>query len=283
MKVHRLASGVPVLSSAEKTVILLPDSSITFQFYERIITLNSKLNNQSPRRGCKDMWNAFMVDGAEFSLGSDIPVCPCFAVNAPNDLISYDDAKHLHRIKSKEDPDYHVDAFVHFYIDDQKFDGPQSGIWVKPKDALEIVRHFSGVITPDFSTNADFPDPLKRYNIYRMRAFGRWLSVNGVQIINNVRWGTEETWKYCFDGIPYNSIVAVGTVASGIHKLENRPLFENGFFEMVRLLHPHTIIVYGSSNNECFKKLSESGINIVTFTSKTNLAFSLGKGGTENE
>ena len=153
----------------------------------------------------------------------------------------------------------------------------------KPQDTLEIVRHFSGAITPDFSTNADFPDPLKRYNTYRMRAFGRWLAVNDVPVINNVRWGTEETWDYCFDGIPYHSIVAVGTVASGINKLENRPLFENGLFEMVRLLNPHTIVVYGSSKYDCFKKLSGSGINIVAFASKTNLAFSSGKGGKENE
>ncbi len=243
----------------------------------------SKLNMQEPRRGCKDMWNAFMVEGAEFAIGSDIPVCPCSAIEIPSGLISYDDAKHIHKIKSKTDPDYRVDAFVHFYIDDQKFDGPQSGIWVKSQDALEILSHFSGAITPDFSTNADFPDSLKRYNTYRMRAFGRWLSVNDIPIINNVRWGTEETWDYCFDGIPYNSIVAVGTVASGINKLENRPLFENGLFEMVRVLNPHTIVVYGSSNYACFKKLSDSGISIVTFASKTSLAFSSRKGGQANE
>lgn len=51
-----------------------------------------------------------------------------------------------------------------------------------------------------------------------MLSFGRWISQFGIPVINNVRWGTEETWEYCFDGIPYNSIVAIGTVASGINK-----------------------------------------------------------------
>jgi hypothetical protein len=117
-----------------------------------------------------------------------------------------------------------------------------------------------------------------------MRAYGRWLAVNGIPIINNVRWGTVETWEYCFDGIPYNSIVAIGTVASGIDRVENRPLFEDGLYEMVRLLQPHSIIVYGSSKYVFFDKLREQGINIVTFPSKTSLAFAVKKeGGKSNE
>ena len=235
------------------------------------------------RRGCLDMWNAFMVTGADFALGSDIPFCPCSSLSIPVKLISYVEAKHIHKTMIMSNPDYHIDACVHFYIDDQKFDGPQSGIWANPWKALDIIRHFSGAISPDFSTNADFPDPIKRYNTYRMRAFGRWLSANSIPVINNVRWGTEETWDYCFDGIPYNSIVSIGTVASGIRKLENRPLFEIGLQKMIEVLHPHTIIVYGSSNYKCFEQVSNSGIHVISFPSETNTAFSAGKGGAINE
>lgn len=231
------------------------------------------------RTGCADMWNAYMVKDAEFVLGSDIPVCPCTAEVIPKQLISFVDAKHLHKRKIKTDPDYHVDAFVHFYIDDQKFDGPKSSIWFYPSGALALLRHFDGIITADFSTNADFPDPIKRYNTYRMRALGFWLAKNGIPVINNVRWGTEETWDYCFDGIPYNSTVAIGTVASGIRKLENRPDFELGLFKMVEFLNPKTIIVYGSANYDCFRVLADNGIQIVVFPSDTSLAFASRKGG----
>lgn len=235
-----------------------------------------------PRAGCKDIWNAFMVEGADFVIGSDIPICPC-TTNIPQRLISYVEAKRIHKLNCQKDPNYYVDAFIHFYIDDQKFDSSQSGIWAKPYNAIRIIRHFSGAITPDFSTNADFPDPLKRNNTYRMRAFGRWLSVNGIPVINNVRWGTEETWDYCFDGIPYNSIVAIGTVASGIHRLENRPDFEKGLFKMVEILRPHTILVYGSANYACFKVLADMGIRIIPFMSDTNFAYSSRKGGNIHE
>lgn len=236
-------------------------------------------NDEHIRNGCADMWNAFMVRGAKFIMGSDIPVCPCTAKDIPKRLISYVDAKHLHKINSRSNNDYQIDAYVHFYIDDQKFDGPKSSVWLYPYKALEILRHFSGVITVDFSTNADFPDPIKRYNTYRMRALGFWLGTQGISVINNVRWGTEETWNYCFDGIPLYSTVAIGTVASGIKKLENRQDFETGLNKMVELLKPHTIIVYGSANYDCFKKLVDIGIQIIPFPSDTSLAFVSKKGG----
>lgn len=236
-------------------------------------------NGSHIRKGCTDMWNAFMVEGADFVLGTDIPICPCTAQEIPKKLISYVDAKHLHTILYKENSDYHIDAYVHFYLDDQKFDGPKSSVWLYPYKALEILRHFSGVITADFSTNADFPDPIKRYNTYRMRAIGYWFGKKGLSVINNVRWGTEETWDYCFDGIPYNSIVAIGTVASGIKKLENRRCFENGLAKMIDLLKPHTIVVYGSASYKSFKTLNDLGICIVAFPSDTNRAFQAKEGG----
>ncbi len=245
------------------------------------MTCNS--NKLDPRPGCIDMWNAFMVAGASFTIGSDIPLCPCAATEIPQKLISYVEAKHLHKEKNKTEPDYHVDATIHFYIDDQKFDGPRKGIWADPFGALEIIRHFSGIITPDFSTNFDFPDPQKRFNTYRMRAFGRWVGINDIPVINNVRWGTEETWEYCFDGIPYNSMVAIGTVASGLRKTSNRDIFEAGLYKMVEYINPHSIIVYGSANYKCFQNLKKKGINIISFSSDTSLAFSSRKGDDHHE
>ena len=224
-----------------------------------------------------------MVENALFTIGSDMPLCKSSSEVIPTNLISYDDAKHIHKTRIKENSEYHVDAFIHFYIDDQKFDGKRSSIWLYPEKALDIIQHFAGIITPDFSTYLDFPAPIKNYNIYRMLSFGRWISQFGIPVINNVRWGTEETWEYCFDGIPYNSIVAIGTVASGINKIKNRTVFENGLFQMVKLLKPHTIIVYGSSNYTCFEKLQEIGITLITFPSKTSLAFASQKGGDVNE
>ena len=107
-----------------------------------------------------------------------------------------------------------------------------------------------------------------------MRAFGYWYgTLKGGAVINNVRWGTSETWGYSFEGIPQNSIVAVGTVGGSPRSLNHRQCFDEGLFRMVEVLQPHTIIVYGSANYSCFKKLARDGIKIVPYPSKTALAF----------
>ncbi len=210
---------------------------------------------------------------ATFSFPSDIPFCPCTATSLPTQLISYEDAKILYKKKLITNSDFHISAYIHFYTDDQKFDGKRDGIWYNSEKALNIFRHFDGIITPDFSTYADFPDPLKRYNTYRMRAFGHWASENKISVINNVRWGTSETWNYCFDGIPQKSIVAVGTVASGLKKSFYRPQFETGLHKMVEVISPIAIIVVGSAHYDFFDDLKQQGVKIVAFPSKTNEVF----------
>lgn len=77
--------------------------------------------------------NAFMVADAKFG-GHDIPKCLCTAKTLPDELIAYCDIK-------------------------------------KGVKALEkLMQCVVGVITPDFSTWQDDPEPIKLYNTYRMRA-----------------------------------------------------------------------------------------------------------------
>ena len=227
---------------------------------------------KAQRTGLKDVWNAFMCDGANFS-PNDIPMCSTTAVELPKDVITWEEAKAIYKKRiSKKEYDFTYPAFVCFYLDDYKFDGPR-GIWHDSKQALKVLRHFGGVITPDFSTYQDFPEPIKIYNTYRMRAFGYWLTQNGIPVINNVRWGTSESYRYCFDGIDTDSIVAIGTVGGSPRKYIDRLRFEEGLAELVRVLRPHTIVVYGSANYPCFEKLKEQGIKIIAFSSETARAF----------
>ena len=224
------------------------------------------------RSGCKDIWNAFMVKGAKFGK-YDIPFCPTTATHIPKQQFTWEEAKHIHKKHvARKEYDYCEDAFVNWNLDDYKFDGVR-GIWHDYKFVLKVLHHFSGAITPDFSTNQDFPEALKIYATYRMRAYGYWLGQEGIPVINNVRWGTEETFDYCFEGIPENSIVAIGTVGGGPRKLIDRDRFEIGLFKMIDELKPHTILVYGSANGNCFNILRLQGIHVVSYPSKTAKAF----------
>lgn len=224
-------------------------------------------NNNRP--GLKDVWNANMVENAIFS-ENDIPICPTTATEIPKKLISFDEAKTIHNKMIRQgQKTYHSKEYIHFYIDDSKFDGKQNSFWLYPEKALDIISHFDGMILPDPSTYSDFPDPLKRWNYYRMNAFGLWISSKGIPVISNVRWNTPDTWDYCFDGNPHNSMLSLGTVASNLRYKANYTLFESGLLYMVKKLSPHTLIVYGSSNYPCFETIKNMGVRIVTIPSKT--------------
>lgn len=233
---------------------------------------NSSDIMNTARPGCKDIWNAFMAEGATFGK-FDIPFCPTTALAIPNSQVTWEEAKQIHKKHiSRRQYDYQENAFVNWYLDDYKFDGPR-GIWHDYKFVLRVLCHFEGAITPDFSTNQDFPEAIKIYATYRMRLYGHWLGRNGIPIINNVRWGTPETFSYCFEGIPVNSIVAIGTVGGGPRKLVDRGRFVTGLYKMVEVLRPHTILVYGSANGECFDNLRAQGIQVVSYQSKTATVF----------
>lgn len=228
------------------------------------------------RPGLKDMWNSYMVAGVKSEEWSenDIPFCPTTAADLPQSLVSYSTAKTLHRkMLIQKGSDYHINAYLHCYIDDSKFDGPFNSIWKSPNRLLRIAEHYEGIITPDFSTYVDFPDPIRRYNTYRMRAFGRCAADLGYRVINNVRWGFSRTWKYDFDGLPHNSLVAIGTVGSGIRYIENRPLFDSGLREFIRTHSPHTLIICGSVHLPVFDELKNQGICVLHFDSETNVGF----------
>lgn len=228
----------------------------------------------SVRKGIKDVWwRPYMVSGAIFT-EKDIPYCPTTADCLPIMIITYKEAKEIyHKEMRCGNKNFLHFAYVCFYEDDYKFDSI-FGIWFRSHSAYKILNHFSGIITPDFSTNQDFPYPLKLWNTYRMRAFGYWFgTICGHAVINNVRWGTSETYEYCFNGIPHNSIVAIGTAGGSPRKLADRQRFEDGLDEMMQRLSPHTIIVYGSANYPCFKKLESHGVTILAYPSRKSKVF----------
>ncbi len=228
---------------------------------------------QTNRNGLKDIWNSFMVAGATFTPLTDMPITTCISKSIPVKLISYTNAKTKYNKEIKANPHFKEDAFIHFYIDDYKFDGYINGIWSNPFSLLDLLNHFSGIISPDFSTYADFPDPLKRYNTYRMRCFDYWFTSKNIPVIHNIRWGTPETWKYCFDGIPSKSIISIGTVASGLKSHQYNNIFCDGLYEAIKRINPLAIVVYGSVNQPVFEYIKSLGIQIVSFQSETALAF----------
>ena len=219
----------------------------------------------------KDNFKAFMVNGAHFNGYYDIPTIPQVKhnINIVN-LISYDLTKN-HNYKTGD--------IVHFYIDDYKFDG-LNGIWNNVKSNMNYKRGFNinrlvgceAVIAPDFSIYLDMPRCMQIWNIYRSRAFGYYLTTLGFNVIPNVRWTDEESYKYSFDGVLPKSIVSVGTLGCSKTR-RDKDLFNKGFIQMIKKINPSKVIIYGSISKELDYILKFYKISYIQFESKTSKYF----------
>ncbi len=137
---------------------------------------------------------------------------------------------------------------IHFFVDDYQF----LRLWTNPDAYIHMLSRFQVVCTPDFSTYTDFPKALQIYNHYRKHWCGAYWQEHGVAVIPTISWSGEDSYEWCFDGEPAGGVVAVSSVGTqGSPK--GKALFEAGFDEMVRRLHPSQIIMYGDIPERCFE------------------------------
>lgn len=209
-----------------------------------------KMNNLcSQRKSCKDVFNAFLVRMATYAGIFEFPcIRPTYEV--PKRIIPFS--------KAVSCKDY--EQWVHFYENDYLFER----LWRRPRKYLEILRKYQGVILPDFSLYRDMPFVMQLWNIYRSRAIGHWLQINGIKVIPNIRFGDRRTYRICCDGIQKHCVIAFGALGN-IKRKKNREIFIEGLDIIVRIIQPSVIIIYGNISYEYFKKYEQIGIRVLIF------------------
>ena len=65
-------------------------------------------------------------------------------------------------------------------------------------------------------------------------------------------------------------------MASGLKHPENRPLFADGLFHLIDLLHPPVLLIYGSANYDFFDKARKKGVEIIEYPSRKAQVFNKG-------
>ena len=133
------------------------------------------------------------------------------------------------------------DKCVHFFLDDYQFES----LWSKPLKTLPPIQNIGFALSPDFSVFTDYPRIVQMWNVHRNRWLGRFWQSYGVEVIPTIAWGDEDTFDFCFLGVPKNNLVAVSTV--GINSKVKKEAFNKGFLKMVEVLEPCGVIVYGET------------------------------------
>lgn len=132
-----------------------------------------------------------------------------------------------------------VDMGVHFFMYDSRFER----VWNIPDKYITYLSRYSCVLSPDFSLYTDFPLAISIYNHYRKHWLGAYWQSKGINVIPTISWSDEDSFEWCFDGEPKNSVVAVSDV--GCRRNKNAfKAFMRGYEEMLYRLNPSKILLY---------------------------------------
>lgn len=180
-------------------------------------------------------------------------------VFSPDDVSGYFDIPKVHGVRELPDIEwttfnyarsmdgYHKNKGVMFYLNDYQF----SAVWNQPQKYVPLLRRFGAVMAPDFSYYTDI-----------MWCAAYW-QANGIKVVPCICWSNENSFNWCFDGQPTESIVSVSTVGTQRYA-ESMELFRNGYEKMIEVLRPSKVLVYG----RLLDFMGDEAIGIGCFTDK---------------
>lgn len=137
---------------------------------------------------------------------------------------------------------------VHFYLEDYMFER----VWNRPTVYVDKLKQFAAVMQPDFSLYTDMPIPMQQWNHYRKQWLAAYWQSNGIKVIPTICWSDEQSFDFCFEGVPKNSVVTTSYFGCA-QKDEYWDLFLKGYMKMMETLEPELILLYGTGKN--FKSL----------------------------
>ncbi len=130
---------------------------------------------------------------------------------------------------------------VHFFLDDYQF----NRIWNNPDKYIPLLAKFRCVLSPDFSLYLDYPKAIQIYKHYQKHWLGRYMQEHGIKVIPTICWSDKESYRWCFDGEPRDSVVAVSSIGTQRNKL-SKQLFLDGYAEMIKQLKPTKVLFWGN-------------------------------------
>lgn len=144
--------------------------------------------------------------------------------------------------KTEKDPE---EKTLHFYLDDYQFER----VWNSPTKYINLLKKFKYVLAPDFSLFTDIPVAVNIYNHYRKHWLACYWQSLGINVIPTICWSDKESFDWCFEGEPKNSVVSVSSIGANYSKA-SREAFLEGYKEMERRLEPTQVIFYGKVPEE---------------------------------
>lgn len=139
----------------------------------------------------------------------------------------------------------HGNSMIHFFLPDSNIER----VWNRPDDYIPVFNQYKALIQPDFSQYVGMPKAMLIWQQYRRMWLARYYQDRGLKVIAAPSWSDEESFEYCFDGMPKNSCLCISSVGC-IQNPDVRNRFMLGFKETLNRLTPTQIILYGTITND---------------------------------
>lgn len=193
----------------------------------------------------KDTFQAFLVDGADFTDIEQYPILEkdMISNDIPNKIISFD--------KYREEKDL-SNCFICFYAPDESFEKVRRN----PKRYLDLFKRCKGIIGFDFSVHTDMPLIKQKSQMNDNLSLTFYYAKQGIKVIPNIRYGIEDTADEYLKSFPKNTLIAVGT--HGFIKTKLHKFYWLRFLDkIIDELNPTGIIVYGTLNGLIFDSIKK--------------------------
>lgn len=187
--------------------------------------------------------NMHLMHGMKFTAENKMPViAPYNKEMLEFKVVSYTErAKHTGKGEA-----------LHLFLYDYKF----KSVWDRLESVTRSLYKFDYLFAPDFSLFADDDryQQINKQNVYRSRFIAAYWQQCGFQVIPTASWGDVNSFKYCFEGLPENSVIAVCGIGHDQDKA-HASLWRIAVNRLIEEKTPTALIVYGGKQED-YRQLS---------------------------
>lgn len=176
--------------------------------------------------------NLHLLNGLTFSTPNGFPIA--IAYNGPTEF-NYLPVKDWKKGMVNQ-------CAIHGFGEDKTLD---SYYWQRLEQTTNRIKDCQLLIAPDFSLFVDpWLDTFNRFQVFKSRVVCALWQACGLPVVPLVSWGNVDSFEYCLEGLPMNSVLAL-SATSCKHCRGAWNLWKYAVITVVNTLHPTRLIIYG--------------------------------------
>ncbi len=181
--------------------------------------------------------NLHLLNGLTFSSTNGFPVLTAY--NGPTDFV-------FHPIKAWNKR-LGNNYGIHGFGEDKDL---ESYYWQRLEQTTARIKDCQLLIAPDFSLFVDpWLNTFNRFQVFKSRVVCALWQACGLPAVPLVSWGNVDSFEYCLEGLPMDSVLAFS--ATSCHHCKGAwNLWKYAVITVVNTLHPTHLIIYGDPHLE---------------------------------